>query len=281
MGLFTSAPVKFRRGIRDHKDSKAEFTQLANALGRPAAKQFLETLYDKWVVQNRSKIDDLKPDLAAFFMKTEREAYVARKLYVDSLGPLSASGQLATILNANTRPLAEYYNNPLGGALAARDLAIDQAANWVCGTYVPALPQTRQLLRYYIPSTSGVGGPMGGALGPTSQGVRDVFGVAVQNAAAYRLVIAQKTKYPSTVGGSLLLDYIFTATAGNTWPQFGNAHWEDIAMFYMIAMAHVQGFPDGNKRTSHLAYAIVLIKGTHAFKAPTAAKESELIRMNQ
>jgi hypothetical protein len=31
---------------------------------------------------------------------------------------------------------------------------------------------------------------------------------------------------------------------------------------------------------SHLAYAIVLIKNTHTFLAPTAARENQLFRMN-
>ena len=79
----------------------------------------------------------------------------------------------------------------------------------------------------------------------------------------------------------MLLDHIIGLTAGtNSWPAFGDAHWESIAMFYLTSIVHVQGFSDGNKRTGHLAYAIVLIKGTHGFKVPTTAKESELFRMN-
>ena len=103
------------------------------------------------------------------------------------------------------------------------------------------------------------------------------------NAAPYRINLMGGAKYPSTIGGSVLLDHILGLTSGcndNTWPAFGDAQWESIAMFYMTSIVHVQGFPDGNKRTGHIAYAIVLIKGTHQFKVPTLAKENELFRMN-
>jgi hypothetical protein len=281
MGLFTSKLVTWRRGIRDHADSKVEFNLLANTIGRPNAKKFLETLYDKWVVGFKYKIDDLKPIQVSDYMKGERENFNARKLYVDSLVPQTASGALGTILNNNLRPTGDYYKNPLRNGLAGRDLAIDQAANWVCGSFVPALPATRALLDDYIPATPGAGGPMGHALGRTTQHLRDVFNRAVQNAAPYRINLMGGVKYPSTVGGSVLLEHIIGLTAGtNSWPRFGDAQWESIAMFYLTSIVHVQGFPDGNKRTGHLAYAIALIKGTHAFKAPTTTKESELFRMN-
>ncbi len=281
MGLFTSSKVTWRRGIQTHADSRAEFDQLERTLGRDLAKAFLEMVYDKWVNGLKYPVKSLDAKTAALFMKTERENYGARKLYVDSLVQQSASGALKTTLNAHIRPTPDYYKNPKGGVLTGRDLAIDQAANWVCGTYVPALPNTRAILEKYIPVNSGHGGPMGNALGRTTKHLYDVFKSAVQNPAAYRVNLQGGVKYPSTVGGGLLLEYIIGLTSGtNSWPAFGDAKWEDIAMFYLVSIVHVQGFPDGNKRTAHLAYAIVLIKGTHAFKVPTVAKESELFKMN-
>ena len=214
-------------------------------------------------------------------MKGERENYNTRKQYVDSLIPQTKSGALGTILNNNLRLKTDYYKNPLGGVLTGRNLAIDEAANWVCGDYVAALPATRALLDHYIPVNPGDGGPMGHALGRTTQHLREVFSRAVQNPAPYRINLMGGVKYPSTVGGSELLEYIIGLTSGTIgWPAFGDAHWESIAMFYLVSIVHVQGFPDGNKRTGHLAYAIVLIKGTHTFKAPTTVKEGELFKMN-
>lgn len=281
MSIFSSKMTNWRRGMQTHADTQAEFRQLDATLGRDHAKKFLETVYDKWT--KNFKIETLQPRDVALFMKTERENFTARKFYVDSLVPQSASGALGTILNSNLRPVGDYYKNPQGGVLAGRALAIDQAANWVCGGYTAALPATRDLLSKYIPVTGGHPGPAGMALGRTSQHLRKIFHRAVPDAAPYRINLMGGAKYPSTVGGSVLLDHIFGLTSGcadSTWPAFGHAKWESIAMFYLVSIVHVQGFPDGNKRTGHLAYAIVLIKGTHTFKAPTTAKEGELFRMN-
>ena len=54
----------------------------------------------------------------------------------------------------------------------------------------------------------------------------------------------------------------------------------DLAASLAFGLARNHPFSDGNKRAGHLAYAIVLIKGTHDFKAPTSALESQLFRMN-
>lgn len=282
MGLFTSKVVTWRRGMQNDPKSSNQFNKLSQTIGHENAKLFLETVYDKWINGLNYPIGNLQPDLVAAFMKTERKNYLSRKQYVDSLVPQTHSGALGTLLNANLRPTADYYKNPQAGGPAGRDLAIDQAANWVCGSYVAGLPATRALLQRYVPTQAGHAGPMGNALGRTTKHLRDVFKRAVPNAPPYRINLTGGVKYPSTVGGSVLLDYIIGLTAGtNQWPAFGDVAWESIAMFYLVSIVHVQGFPDGNKRTGHLAYAIVLIKGTHQFKVPTTAKEGELFRMNQ
>lgn len=283
MSLFTSKKVEWRRRMQNDPKSRGEFDQLDATLGRDHAKDFLELVYDKWLNGFKYKIDDLKADTVAQFMKTERENYLARKQYVDALVPQTRSGGLKTILNAHLRPTADYYKTPRLPGLAGRDLAIDQAANWVCGSFVAGLPATRALLERYIPARGGDHGPMGFALGRTADPLRKLFQrmTTGQNIAPYRINLMGGAKYPSTVGGGVLLDYILGLTAGtDSWPAFGDAHWESIAMFYLVSIVHVQGFTDANKRTGHMAYAIVLIKGTHQFKVPTTAKESELFRMN-
>ncbi len=52
-------------------------------------------------------------------------------------------------------------------------------------------------------------------------------------------------------------------------------------MFYLGAMATVQGYADGNKRAGRLGYAITFLKGGRRFVAPSPALESELVRMNR
>jgi hypothetical protein len=283
MGLFTSKAVTWRRGMQTNVDSRGEFDQLERTIGREKAKVFLETVYDKWINGLKYDIKNLDAKLAAAFMKTERENFASRKHYVDSLVPRTRSGDLGTVMNANLRQATDYYKNPLRNGLGGRDLAIDQAANWVCGSYVAGLASTRSILNHYIPATGGQHGPMGYALGRTAEPLRKMYKkiTAGQNIGPYRINLTGGVKYPSTVGGGVLLDYIFSLTSGtNSWPPFGDKHWESIAMFYMISIVHVQGFTDANKRTGHMAYAIVLIKGTHSFKVPTVAKENELFKMN-
>jgi hypothetical protein len=106
----------------------------------------------------------------------------------------------------------------------------------------------------------------------------------VLNPPAYRFnYLGGDVRYPSTVGAGVLLEELFQLTAGcgpTAWPPFGDNRWEGIAMFYLASLVTIQAFSDGNKRAGHLAYAIVLIKGTHAFKAPTTAHENALFRMN-
>lgn len=281
MSIFTSKKTKWRKSIQDHQDSRGEFNQLSATMGQKPAEAYLETIYD-WAGDSKMKIDTLKPDMISDFIKMERENVVSKRQYVTSLVSETKSGNLGTILNANLRPEMDYYKNRAGTGLAARKLAIDKAANWICGSYVAALGSTRALLEEYIPTNPGQHGKAGAALGRTPDSIRKVHKKAVLNAPAYRFnYLGGAVKYPSTVGAKCLMEELFQLTAGtNVWPQFGDAHWESIAMFYLVSLVTIQAFSDGNKRAGHLAYAIVLIKGTHTFKAPTAAKESELFRMN-
>jgi hypothetical protein len=120
---------------------------------------------------------------------------------------------------------------------------------------------------------------MGRALGPTYHHLRALHKAIAPEATLYRFSRIP-SPYPSSVGGDKLLGYIFQLTSGIRWPEFGDPRWDSIAMFYLTAIAHAQGFADGNKRIANLAYAIVLIKNTHNFKAPSEALKKRLIRMN-
>lgn len=281
MSIFTSKKAKWRQSIEQHNNSRVEFNQLSHTIGREHAKKFVELIYE-WAGNSGMNIATLTPDIVSDFIRKERENVTSKRQYVGSLVPQTSSGALGGILNANLRADADYYNNPLGHGLAGRDLAIDKAANWICGGFVAGIPATRALLAQYIPTQGGHHGKAGAALGRTSEHMRKIHKRAVPNAPAYRFnYLAGDVKYPSTVGANVLLGDVFALTAGtNVWPAFGDAAWESIAMFYLVSIVTIQAFSDGNKRAGHLAYAIVLIKGTHNFKAPTTAKESELFRMN-
>ncbi len=281
MSIFTSARTKWRRGIQDHATTRASFRQLEQAMGREPAKRYLELVYDS-LVGRGLKIDTVGRDLIADLMDKEHRNVLGKRQYVNSLVPLTRSGALGNTLRTSLRATNDYYKNPRAVGLTGRELAIDQAANWVCGDFTAALTATRALLAEYIPAQAGHHGKAGAALGITPQHIRRIFKQAVPNAPANRFnYLAGDVHYPSTVGAGVLLDELFQLTAGaTTWPNFGDAQWESIAMFYLVSLVTIQAFPDGNKRTGHLGYAIVLIKGTHGFKAPTTAKETELFRMN-
>jgi hypothetical protein len=204
--------------------------------------------------------------------------------YVDSLVWKTVGGRLGDMLNGSIRDEKDYYKDPLIAGLDGRELAIDQAANWICsgenGNWRHLIPSVRLLLVDYIPVNQGAGGIMGRALGPTERHLRELHRAVAPDAKLYRFN-SDPVPYPSTVGGNKLLSYIFQLTAGINWPRFGDAQWDSFAMFYMTAIAHVQGFADGNKRVAHLAYAIVMIKNTHNFKAPSVGLERWLVRMNR
>jgi hypothetical protein len=217
----------------------------------------------------------------AGFMKQEVETFLARKQYLDSLMRQAASGHLGTLLNENIRDAGDYYDDPLIEGLDGRELAIDQAANWICsadnGKWRHMIPSTRLLLVDHIPVNPGDGGVMGRALGPTDQNLRELHRTIAPEATLYRFS-RNASAHPSSVGGDKLLGYLFLLTSGLEWPGFGDPRWDSFAMFYLTAIAHSRAFADGNKRIAHLAYAIVLIKNTHAFKAPSEALEHWLTR---
>jgi hypothetical protein len=280
MSIFTSARTKWRRMIQDHAVTRAAFRQLEQAMGREPAKRYLELVYDS-LIGRGLKIDTVAKDLVSDLIMKEHRNVLGKRQYVASLVAQTRSGGLRTILNANLRPSVSYYKNPSAPGLAGRQLAIDKAANWICGDYVAALATTRSLLAEYIPATAGQPGKAGAALGATPEHIKRIFKRAVTGAPPNRFnYLAGDVHYPSTVGAGVLLDELFQLTGATHWPAFGDTHWESIAMFYLTSLVTIQAFPDGNKRTGHLAYAIVLIKGTHDFKAPTSAKETELFRMN-
>jgi hypothetical protein len=275
---------EWRRGIQTHNDSRKEYDQLVRALGRLHADLFLDVVADSSVLRGRGSLDGLPPKSMAGFMKREVETFLARKQYIDSLVWRTTSRHLGNLLNTSIRDEKDYYKDRLIAGLDGRELAIDQAANWICsadkGKWRHLIPSTRLLLVDYIPVNPGDGGVMGRALGPTDQHLRVLHRAITPDATLYRFSRIA-SPYPSSVGGNKLLGYMFQLTSGLNWPNFGDPRWDSFAMFYLTAIAHAQGFADGNKRIAHLAYAIVLIKNTHDFKAPSEALERWLVRMNE
>lgn len=275
MSIFDSARTRWAKGMRTDVACQASVAQLERLIGPKKTLAFLGLIHDRYQNAATGGIVDT-------FVGMERDNVTRRRQFVAALMQKAAANQLSQGLNANIEPVGNYYNNPtVAGGATARETAIDQAANWVCGAYTAGIPAVKALLERYIPVTAGQGGRMGQGLGTTPDHIRKVHAAVVPNAPASRFnYAAGPVTYPSTVGAGVLVDEIFAMTAQWPWPTFGSALWENIAMFYLASLVTVQGFSDGNKRAGHMAYAIVLIKGTHAFKAPTAAHETALFRMN-
>lgn len=275
MSFFDSAKTKWSKAMRTDPACQAKVSQLEQLIGRKKCMEFLGILHGHFPVPPAAAVVDI-------FVEMERDNVSKRRQFVNALLQKAATNKLSVELNANIEPLVNYYLNPtVHHGATNRETAIDQAANWVCGAYVAGIPGVKAQLAKYIPTHAGSHGTMGAGLGKTASHIKKVHSAVVPGAPAYRFNYgAGPVTYPSTVGASVLVDEIFALTGDWQWPPFGSALWENIAMFYLASLVTVQGFSDGNKRAGHMAYAIVLIKGTHAFKAPTANLETALFRMN-
>ncbi|QDT14262.1 hypothetical protein [Alienimonas californiensis] len=278
MGLFTSDKVKWRRSIRDDRTAGPKFERLARSVGRPTAKKFLELVYDKAKSNKMDVNSSIIKDFAGDFCDWEREAVEARWQYITSLIPRVQSDELTRLLNDNVRDPNDYQTGGAGGA-TVRERAIDKATHWLCGDYAPARPAAKALLEQYIPAHGD--GPAGPSLGRNMDHLKRIHQRLAPNVAPERMVyFAQRTAYPSTVGGRYLVERMFQTVSNPVGrPAVGNDRWKGIAMFYMAAIVTAQAFTDANKRAGHAAYAIILIKGLGDFHAPTVRVENALFQM--
>ena len=277
MGFFDSKKTTWRKLNQTTPPAAAEYNQLKAQVGKKAADDCINIIYTHYV---KNGTINIPPDLVQIYLMFERQNFLLRRQFFTELIPRTSSGELGALLNANLRPESDYYKTRTGN-LVERELAIDKAANWICGGFVAGIPATKAILSSYIPSRAGDHGKTGAGLGSTASHIKSIHKKLLPHAPKTRFGYAGgNPKYPTTASATILLDEIFNLVGSNAnWPPFGDAHWESIAMFYMSAIITVQGFSDGNKRTGHMAYAIILIKGTHDFKAPTTAVENQLFRM--
>lgn len=283
MSIFDSKKVKWRKHVATHNTTSANYLALAQTYGAKLAKEYVELMYDKAKAQNNEILldeSDGSMSVVAVLLKGERDAVLQRRQFYTSYMTDTKSAKMGTDLDNNLRDVTDYYKTKKANNLAGRELAIDQAANWICGDYTAALAKTRALLEEYIPLQAGHHGKLGPCVGPTAAPLFKIHKRLVPDAPATRLATKFVNKYPSTVGSRYLFDELSMIGAGQTvWPPFGDAHWASIAMFYLASIGTIQVFSDGNKRMSRFAYSVILIKGTHTFRAPTDAYALGLYRM--
>ena len=171
MSIFDSKKVAWRKKIQAAAKSKTQFEELERLYGSPLAKEFVELIHTKAHEQNNAGILDTTPavsDIIPLLMTVEKNAVLKRRGFYQGYMTDAKSGNLGNQLNADFSPVTDYYKNPGTVGATGRTLAIDQAANWICGTYTAGLPSTRALLGEYIPTNAGAHGKFGPCLGKTS-----------------------------------------------------------------------------------------------------------------
>lgn len=223
------------------------------------------------------------------FLDKELKNVRGRQALVDDL--LDKARKKALVLDpANEiRPENEFYT-PTAGITGERDIAVDKAAQWIIGDYGllrdgtvdpsknPSRADWLKTYRKVIAKYVAAGG----------QGTRGVVGTAdkiremhheltlIEKEASRMQYFLNDAGYPTTAGGGYLLKRLYADARQVPLPEFGGRHWDNLAMFYLSAFIAIQAFQDANKRGGHAVYAILLIKGTNDFFAPTVKRENEL-----
>jgi len=197
-----------------------------------------------------------------------------KRAHAAALLKATRSGRLRGWLAEMTEPEANYTQIRVAPPGGSPEREIVKARDWVARSMHGDARQTvlDVLTRHVLTA------PAGAALGPTPRLLDQVHGEVVADAPRVRSPNAT-TAYPSSIGGRFLLELIFGWTSSAVWPAPGDAQWLDVALFYLGAVAAVQGYPDGNKRAARMGYAITLLKGKRPFVAPSPGLESELVRM--
>jgi hypothetical protein len=292
MGMFSSARTNWRHS----KERLPEFRLLAGTIGRPRAEAFLDLVYD--TLNERGALKGCTDEAVGDLMTIESGQVNSRRAYVDSLWNRARVRALKPELTRDVMPRSDYYREDLLHGVAhgkewkavehpgpsGKAEARKQAVFWICRRSPEddkpvELQKVRAILKQYIPDTD-TDGVLGPCLGRSSQVIRHIHKEVCPGVKGQRLEWAGAVRYPSTIGGDYLLDYIFQQTAGVRWPPFQDPHWVDAALFFLGAIGTVQSFKDGNKRVARIAYAIVLIKAGFVFKAPTPDLETRLFDMN-
>ena len=199
-----------------------------------------------------------------------------KRAHAAALLKATKAGRLRGWLAEMTEPEASYTQTRDSARSATPEREIVKARDWIARSMHGDAKQTvlDVLTRHVLTA------PAGAALGPTPRLLDQVHAEVVTDAPRVRSPNIL-TAYPSSIGGRFLLELIFQWTSSAVWPAPGDEQWLDVALFYLGAVATVQGYPDGNKRAARMGYAITLLKGKRRFVAPSPGLESELVRMRR
>ena len=170
MSIFDSKRTKWCKSMSTHVDARSEYNQLTASIGPKGAMAFLGIVHDHY--EKNKNLASMKADLVSIYTLFERENVAAKRQYLGELVTKTSSGELGTLLANNLRPEVEYYKTPgVARGATPREVAIDKAANWVCGDYVAGIASVKDILASHVPVRGGDHGKLGAALGPTPAGI--------------------------------------------------------------------------------------------------------------
>jgi hypothetical protein len=213
-------------------------------------------------------------DQINLLLLTECAQIRLKRNYATELLESAKAEELRGLLAENTEPEKNYVLPRRRLPHGNLEREILKAGDWVAQSF----RDNRGHVAHEILTRHVVTSPQGKALGRNLELLDQIhFEIAPEAPKSRSPKI--NTAYPSSIGGRFLLEMIFKWTSMAFWPGAGDEQWLDVALFYLGAIATVQGYADANKRTARMAYAIILLKGGCPFVAPNPGLEGHLIRM--
>jgi len=203
----------------------------------------------------------------------------ARERYIADLKVDAAAGRLLTRLQADTEletargPAVAAPGAPPIPPTSPRMINESKAIGWATG-YPGGIGEHRSTCRraFQAHTTRNARFPIHSV--PI---LNAIWRQLVSGAPVYRAVnIMLPTKYPSSLAGAFITKNVIADFTTTPQPIQGDDLWYDWALYFFAAIMTSQGFTDGNKRVSRLAYALILIDGGVDFLAPNARLGAQL-----
>lgn len=260
------------------------FKKLAEILGSDKAEAVVDLIFDNQVRETNPNdryvlVTCEQSDYASHIgqqLEAESNQIRDKRLYVTSLLKATMAGDLRENLATMTEPETNYVfarKQPRSGTI---EREICKASDWICSTMRGNDAEAvRDCLTRHVLTQ-----PSGPALGRTPAELLDKVHAELAPDSPRVRSPNSATAYPSSIGGRFLLEQIFQWTSRIIWPGPGEEIWQDVALFYLGAIASVQGYPDGNKRSARMAYALTLLKANLPFVAPNLTLQGALIQMD-
>ena len=259
------------------------FNDLVENIGTTKAELIVDLMFD-------AQVRETNPDDRYILVSNDKSAYsdqISKQLetessqinekrgYVTSLLKATMAGRLRSNLAEMTEPESHYSEMRKLPRAGTKQREIALASDWISSSLrSDGKDAIHQCLTHHVLTH-----PSGLALGRTPGELLDkIHAEVVVDAPRIRSPNSAAT-YPSSIGGRVLLEQVFKWTSKIIWPGPGEEIWQDVALFYLGAIATVQGYADGNKRVARMAYAITLLKAELPFIAPNMSLQSALVQM--